>query len=107
MVCDECKKIGHSYDGDPFFHRDVDYSRDHPTYVCGCGQRWWCYNNFYRMWTTVDDDKTWETVLGGCQRPVMVGKPAISVDRLYELEEEQKQKLEGEVADETEGLESK
>jgi hypothetical protein len=74
MSCENCEEnVGYSYLGKPFIvpGRGVDAK----TYICGCGQRWWQYNDYYHLWGKVDDDATWANVQKGCPEPVAIGAP--------------------------------
>ena len=73
MTCIKCEDIIHSYNGKPFFPPE---GSKHETFTCNCGQRWWRYNNYYGLWTTIDDDETWKNVKGGCKYPISIGTPA-------------------------------
>lgn len=49
------------------------YNNGQITYVCNCGQRWYCYNDHFNLWSVVNDNVTWNNILGGCSHPVAVG----------------------------------
>ncbi|OHA80085.1 MAG: hypothetical protein A2675_01085 [Candidatus Yonathbacteria bacterium RIFCSPHIGHO2_01_FULL_51_10] len=49
------------------------------TWSCSCRQRWWCFNTYHNLWTTVDDKDTWDNILRGCREPVAIGFPARNV----------------------------
>lgn len=47
-------------------------------YTCPhCRQNWWCYNDHYRLYTTVDDWFTVEVIRRRIDIPIMIGTPAI------------------------------
>lgn len=47
---------------------------DNPTKVCPrCGQRWWCYNDYHRLWSMISDDLTWECLLQKADYPIAIG----------------------------------
>ncbi len=69
MACNACENK--DWDGD----RDVPVGEEQ--YVCWCcQQRWWSYNTHYNLWTTVDDDFTWDVLRHGVDIPISIGKPA-------------------------------
>ena len=71
MGCRYCSNIENSHKEKPFVYGDSLF------YVCEhCGQRWWCYNDYYSLWTTVDDHLTWENLKKGCPIPVEISTPA-------------------------------
>jgi len=47
-------------------------------YTCTiCNQRWWCYNECHRLWTTVDDDFTWDVITHNVDFPINITNPAV------------------------------
>lgn len=46
-------------------------------YVCRmCRQRWWSYNPAMMLWTTVDDDFTWDVITHNIDFVIEITKPA-------------------------------
>src|SRR3989338_2400157 len=80
MACKRCEKeIGSSYKEKPFFPPGGYRSEKPNTYICSCGQKWWCSNDYYCLWNTVDDDFTWEVILAGCDIPIAIGNPCVVI----------------------------
>ena len=83
MACPKCSYIGGSYSGKPFHGGGAD------TYICHyCGQRWWCYNTHFCLWTTVGDERTFKNIQRGCPEPVAISSPAINLDVAEQLRKE-------------------
>jgi hypothetical protein len=81
MACKDCENIANSYDGKPFIPPG---GLTNETYKCGCGQRWWRYNDYYHLWSKIDDDKTWQNVRTGCQEVVSIGSTSTNLSNLVE-----------------------
>ena len=74
MACSRCRDAEHSYSEKPF--RPPGGSVHDRTFTCSCGQRWWQYNDYYHLWSTVNDDATFNNIKGGCPEPVEIGNPS-------------------------------
>jgi hypothetical protein len=74
MSCSICSPAENSYNGKPFC--PPTGSVNDRTFTCSCGQRWWQYNDYYHLWSMVDDDETFSNILDGCPRPVAIGNPS-------------------------------
>lgn len=74
MACSKCWDAENSYDGKPFI--PPDGSVNDRTFACSCGQKLWQYNDYYHLWSAVDDDATWDNILKGCPKPVAIGSPS-------------------------------
>lgn len=78
MSCPKCEKVELSHKEKPFV--PPDGYEPNVTYVCPiCGQRWWCYNDYYCLWSKINDDLSWENVRNGCPLPVAIGNPSAIV----------------------------
>lgn len=82
MTCYWCKPIEHSY-REKQFNPPGGYKPDgqNTFFQCECGQRWWCYNTFYALWSTVEDDFTWEAITRNIDDiPIAIGNPSCSLE---------------------------
>lgn len=76
-ACRQCEEVSRSYREKPFIAPN-----NADTYTCPvCGQRWWCYNTYYELWTKIDieDDFTWENVKRGSPIVTAVRDPAVTL----------------------------
>lgn len=61
-------------------HRFSDHAAGN-TYVCRyCNQKWWCYNVSLDLWTTVEDQFTWEAIKRNSRLTVSISDPAEVVE---------------------------
>lgn len=79
MVCKSCEKIEDNYRENPFKGASEDI------YKCpDCGQNWWRYNDYFHLWSKIDDNATLENVKGGCKKPVVIGNVSTNLSNLVE-----------------------
>lgn len=75
MPCSRCQSAQHSYSKRPF-HPPSGSIHDN-TFICNyCRQKWWQYNTHYHLWSTVDDNATFNNIRRGCLEPVAIGNPS-------------------------------
>jgi len=74
MSCKICIPAEHSHSKKPFDPpRGTIFDE---TFTCVCGQRWWQYNDYYHLWSMVNDEDTFSNILEGCPRAVAIGNPS-------------------------------
>ena len=79
MFC-ECEQIEHSFKEKPF--PVPGGYKQNTTYECMCGQRWWCHNDYFCLWSKINrnDEFTWQNVQRGCKVPVGIGNTSNTMD---------------------------
>jgi hypothetical protein len=81
MACCLCLDLDASHSDRPFFPADADrrpfvpgdlHSCRHPTFVCPCGQRWYCFCPSSYLWVRINSDDAWQNILAGCPQPLII-----------------------------------
>lgn len=71
MSCKSCKNVENN-SGE--WIRTTKYN----LYECPiCSQRYFCYNDHYRLWGKVDDDLTWKFLTHDVDVPIAIGDPCV------------------------------
>ncbi len=98
MACPNCEKVEDSYKEEPFFPPGGYKSGKSNTFKCpACGQRWFCYNDYYCLWGEVNDDLTWKFLVRNVDVPISLGGTCAvlpgyekyAIDPVYKICEEE------------------
>ena len=73
MDCSDCEKTEHSFKEKPFYPPGGYKPGKNTTHQCPCGQRWYCYNDYYCLWGRVNDDLTWKLLERNVDVPFAIG----------------------------------
>lgn len=75
MPCNHCENTERAFDEISFSKLQELGSNGKNVFQCPyCSQRWFCYNDHFRLWGRVDDDLTWKIIISGIDYiPISIG----------------------------------
>ena len=78
MNCN-CDAVKRSHKEKPFYYPGAYKPGKNNLYQCPCGQRWFCYNDYYCLWGRVNDALTWKFLLHDVDVPFSIGGHCVVV----------------------------